>query len=124
MKHNKDIDFLSKIKYAFNGIYFILKEKSFRIEIIFACIAVFLSFILRVSVIESFIIWLCIGITFALEILNTAIEKICDYINKEENKTIGLIKDISSSSVLLFCMIDIIIGIVIFVPRLFIQIIY
>jgi diacylglycerol kinase (ATP) len=42
-------------------------------------------------------------LTMAVELLNTAVEKLCDHVTPERHASIGRIKDIGSSAV--FCMI-------------------
>jgi diacylglycerol kinase (ATP) len=43
--------------------------------------------------------FLAIGLVLAIESLNTAVEKVCDFIHPEYHKKIGFIKDVASGSV-------------------------
>ena len=42
-------------------------------------------------------------VTLAVELLNTAIEKLCDHVTPERHSTIGIVKDLGSAAVL--CML-------------------
>ncbi len=53
------------------------------------------------------------------EALNTAIEYLADEVNQEYNEKIKLIKDLSAGAVLISATISVIIGGLIFVPKLF-----
>ena len=48
------------------------------------------------------------------EIINTAIEKICDFVEPNFNKKIGLIKDIAAGAVILATLLSIITGILVY----------
>jgi diacylglycerol kinase len=50
--------------------------------------------------------------------VNTAIEKLCDMVRPEQHPGIRYIKDISAAAVFMACLVSVIIGAVIFVPRL------
>jgi diacylglycerol kinase (ATP) len=50
----------------------------------------------------------------AAEILNTAIEKICDFIHPDFDKRIGFIKDISAGAVVLMAILSVIVGVMVY----------
>ncbi len=51
--------------------------------------------------------------------LNTAIEKVADYIQPEFDKKIGIIKDVSAGAVMLVSIAATIIGFIIYLPKIF-----
>ena len=53
-----------------------------------------------------------------IEGLNTAVEKISDYIQPEDDPKIGFIKDISAGAVMIVSIIACIVGLVIYLPKL------
>ncbi|GIM49709.1 diacylglycerol kinase family protein [Capnocytophaga stomatis] len=59
----------------------------------------FLGFYFEISRTEWMIQVLACGIVLTVESLNTAIEKICDFIHPDYHKKIGTIKDISAGAV-------------------------
>ena len=50
--------------------------------------------------------------------MNTAVEKIADYIQPEFDVKIGFIKDISAGAVMLVSIASAIIGLIIYVPKI------
>lgn len=60
---------------------------------------------------------LAIGLVLAVEGLNTAVEKIADFIHPEYHEKIGFIKDIAAGAVFFAAMTAIAIGLFIYVPK-------
>lgn len=58
------------------------------------------------AVLVSGELWVCVGlvgtlaIVLAVELLNTAIEKLCDHVCPQHHPTIGLVKDMGSAAVM------------------------
>ena len=110
---------LISFKYAINGINYVLKtQHNFRIHIVAAITAIILGFILNITKTEWIAIILVISIVLALEIINSAIEMIVDLISPEIQKKAGLIKDMAAGAVLIASIGALIIGIIIFLPKL------
>ena len=94
------------------------EELSFRIQTILGACTVVLSYALHISSIEFLIVLLAIGTVLAVEALNTAIEELCDHVTPQEHPHIGKVKDLGSGASLLIGIATIVIGIIIFIPRL------
>ena len=60
---------------------------------------------------------LAIGFVMSIEGLNTAIEKIADFIHPSYHEKIGFIKDISAGAVLFAAFTAIAIGLIIYIPK-------
>ena len=117
----KNQPFSRALRNAFTGMRkFFLSERNGRIQLIVAALAVLLSFLLSINTIEWIIVLSCCGIVLAFEMINTAIEKVCDRITTEMDERIKIIKDLSAAAVLLVSILAIIIGIIIFSPYLLI----
>jgi diacylglycerol kinase (ATP) len=58
-----------------------------------------------------------IGLIMSIEGLNTAVEKIADFIHPNYHERIGFIKDIAAGSVFFAAVTAIIIGLIIYVPK-------
>ena len=105
MGKRRYIKLLLKFRYAFRGISFVWKtQKSFRIQCIIGIIANLILWHPSVIIVTIFIL--------SLEIINTVIERICNFINPKYNKAIEIIKDISAGSVFLACFGAIIYGLI------------
>ena len=83
-----------------------------------AVLVLFLSFLFKISFWEWLIIVLLIGLVLVLEILNTAIEKLLNFVSPGLSDQARVIKDLSASAVLIICLFSSIIGLLIFLPKL------
>ena len=60
-----------------------------------------------------------IALIMTIEGINTAIEEIADFVHPEYHEKIGLIKDISAGAVFIFAIAAVIIGLIIYIPKIF-----
>jgi len=67
---------------------------------------------------ELITILILIFVTLFAEGCNTAIELLCDHVTPELHPRIKQIKDVSAFSVLLIAIMDVIVGLIIFIPYL------
>lgn len=119
LKRQGKSGFAESMGHALDGIrYTTSHERNFRIEIIFAIVATAASFILKVSIIEWAILVLVIGMVLALEMVNTSIERCVDLVTKDYKELAKYAKDIAAGAVLVMSMFSIIIGIIIFLPKI------
>lgn len=105
--------------FAFQGIKDGLKsEPNLKIHFILALISIFLAFFLRFSLLEWAILALTIFIVIALELVNTVVEKFVDLVSPEISEKARVAKDISAAVVLLGAIASIIVGGLLFLPKL------
>ena len=93
-------------------------EDNFKREILLGIIALVLSYLFKIDKIEFIIIIIVIGLVLVSEIINTAIERLVDLVSPKYNKLAGEVKDIAASSVLLMCIFSLVVGVIIFVPKI------
>lgn len=104
---------------AFSGLYhFFCRERNGRIQLVITIIIIIASIMLNIYMMEWLIVLLCIIIVLSLEMLNSAIEKLCDITDSNYNPAIKLIKDVAAAAVLWASLISAVIGAVIFLPRI------
>lgn len=109
----------NSFKYAFSGIKLCINnEQNMLIHFTMATLVIICAFIFKLSKFEWIICLLLIGIVLMMELLNTAIENVCDLVTKEENKYIKIAKDTAAGSVLVISIVSAIIGLIIFIPKL------
>ncbi|SDD28005.1 diacylglycerol kinase [Niabella drilacis] len=105
--------------YAGNGLKAAFRsEQNFRLHTFAALLTIALAFFLRVTVYEWLIIIICIAGVMGAELINTAIEKVCDQVSTEKHPGIQYIKDVSAAAVFIIAAGAFIAGVVIFIPRL------
>lgn len=106
--------------YAFDGIWRFFKTEHNAWLHLIATIAVGVLVIkYHVTSIEAVLLVFSIGFVWASEIFNTCIEKIMDFISKERHPQIRLIKDMAAGAVLIAAITALIIGLIVFVPKIF-----
>jgi diacylglycerol kinase len=106
--------------YAFRGIAVALRsEANLRFHFIAALIVVATGFYVQLSTPEWLVIVLCIGMVTAFELLNTAIEQLCNHVTPQQHPAIRLIKDISAAAVLMVSISSAAAGLIIFLPKFF-----
>lgn len=111
--------FLDALKNSFAGIKYIFNtSRNFKIQSFFAIMAIILGIILKINIIECLILVLTIFFVLVLEFLNTAIENVVDMYTLEYNEKAKIIKDVSAGAVTLTAITSIIIGCIIFLPKI------
>ncbi len=105
---------------ALKGIFFcFLSEKNFRFHIFCVILVIIFSFLLKIERMEWIFILTAIFIVVITEMINTSIEKTLDMIDSQYNEKIKIIKDISAGFVFLASVYAIIVGFIVFFPRVF-----
>lgn len=111
--------FKGSVKNCLDGISYVTKnEKNFKREIALGIIALILSYILKIDKIEFIIILTMICLVLTTEIINTAIERAVGLVTKEYHELARIAKDVSAGSVLVTSIFALIIGIIIFIPKI------
>ncbi|WP_411030537.1 diacylglycerol kinase [Spongiimicrobium sp. 3-5] len=108
------------VGYALRGALLLIRtEGSIKVQIVIALIMTAAGFFFEISSTEWILQIFAIAMVLGIEGLNTAIEKIADYIQPEFDEKIGFIKDISAGAVMLVSIAASIIGLIIYLPKLF-----
>ena len=116
LKHSTTESF----SYAFSGIKTAFKkEPNFRIHAILALIAIGLAFFLRFNAQEWIILFFTIGLVVISELVNTALEAIVNLVSPEVREEAKIAKDISAAAVFVSASIAIIVGFLLFLPKLY-----
>lgn len=118
LMQSKKIHILS-FKYAFQGIVSALKEEpNLKIHFGIALLVLGLSYFLQISRQDWISVILLIGLVFAVELTNTAIEAVVDAFTDKAHPGAKLAKDISAGAVLVAAVTSAVLGILIFTPYL------
>ena len=105
--------------YAMNGLKIALKEEhNMRIHFAVALCVLTLSVFFNINSYEWIAIFFAIGFVFSSELINSAIENIVDFISLEKHDTIRKIEDISAAAVLISAFVALIIGLIVFLPKI------
>ena len=94
-----------------------MKEANFKIHVAFALLAGIAGFLLHISVHEWIVVLMCTGFVICMEMLNTAIEQLCNVVKQDIHPVIRIVKDISAGAVMVSAVIAFLCGMVIFLPK-------
>lgn len=107
------------IRIAIDGLrQVILTQQNARIHALATLVVFSLGFLGDLSRLEWSLLLLVVGFVWAAEIINTAIEDLVDLISSEKSPAAKKIKDISAGAVLISVLVSIVVGLIIFGPRL------
>ncbi|HMB99919.1 MAG TPA: diacylglycerol kinase family protein [Flavobacteriaceae bacterium] len=119
-KESLFINRIKSINYAFRGAILLIKtEASIQIQFVIAILVTIAGFYFNLNTTEWIVQILAICMVMSVEGLNTAIEKIADFIHPEHHTKIGFIKDISAGAVFISAISAIVIGLIIYIPKIF-----
>ena len=106
-------------KYAFNGIVYTLStQQNLLIHLIATLVVVIASYIFRLTNREWAVIVLTISSVWIAELFNTAIEKTVDLITTDHHPLAKIAKDVAAGAVLISAICSLIVGLLIFLPKL------
>jgi undecaprenol kinase len=107
-------------QFAWNGLREVLKsEWNFRLHIVSMVVVIIAGLMFGITLVEWVSVVIVIGLVLTTEILNTAIEEVIDYIKPEIHPAAKKVKDIAAASVFVASMTALVVGLIIFIPRLF-----
>ena len=107
--------FYKSLLYSIKGFFWMLKsERNFQLEVLALIVNLFLIVYFKLNSTDVALILLVCFLVLIAETINTAIEKICDFVEPNFNKKIGLIKDISAGAVILATLLSIIVGVLVY----------
>ncbi len=106
-------------EYAFNGLKVSVKqEPNLRIHLIIAAFAVSLAYVLDFRPLEWAVLVITISMVFILELVNTTLETLVDLVSPEIKDKAKIAKDVSAATVLLGALTAILIGLLLFLPKI------
>lgn len=118
MKGRKKL--INSFKYAFSGIFLSFKtERNMKIHFLVMFLVIVMGLLFKISTFEWIICILLFGLVISLELINTAIEKTVDLAMPKINENAKIAKDVSAGAVLISAICSAIIGLLIFIPKIF-----
>ncbi len=108
---------IQSFTYACAGlITFFRNERNGKIQLLIAILTVTAGIFLHLSFQQWATILICATMVLSMEMVNTAIEKLCNLVEPEKHPEIKIIKDIAAGAVLLAAFVSLIVGVFIFLP--------
>lgn len=111
---------IKSFKFALRGLKtLIIEEHNSRIHLFFTLLVLGFGLFFNISAGEWLIIILTISSVFICELINSALESLCDLHTSEYHPLIEKVKDYSSAAVLVAAIASISVGLIIFIPKIF-----
>ncbi|MCA0970044.1 diacylglycerol kinase family protein [Halobacillus litoralis] len=106
-------------RFAWNGIQEVCRtERNFRIHLTAVAVVVTAGILLGLSPLEWAVIVLICSLVMALEMVNSSIERIMDYLAPEKHPMAGLIKDMAAGAVLVASIGAVLIAFFLLLPKI------
>jgi diacylglycerol kinase len=110
---------IKSFSYAYDGVKAALKkEPNFRLHILFALLAIILGLYLELSFVELAVLAITIWFVLILELINTTLEAIVNLVSPKIRPHAKMAKDVSAAAVLFSAILSVIIGILLFLPKI------
>lgn len=105
--------------HAANGIlHAFRKERNFRIHVLATLLVIMLGVVITISRVEWLFVIGCCMLLLSLELLNTAIENLCDLVTEDYHPIVKIVKDTAAGAVLVAAAGSVITGLIIFLPKI------
>jgi diacylglycerol kinase (ATP) len=123
---NKSFSISSRLKsigHALEGIKSALqREPNLRLHLIATVLTGLLLFVIHVTKVELILLLIVIGLVWAAELFNTAIEKVMDAVSIQRDPAVKFIKDVAAAAVLITAVMALITGSIILLPKLYLYV--
>jgi len=109
--------FFKSFAHAIDGVVYLLSnEQNARIHAIATIMVGILAYIFQVTRIEAAVLFMAVILVFAIEIINTAIEKVFDLLHPGDHEIIRGVKDAMAGAVLISTIIAFAVAALVFLP--------
>ena len=122
MEFERDRQFFSgrmkSVKFAVkDAVKLISSEHSIMAQFGIAIVLIIAGFYFDITATEWMFQTFAIGMVLSIEGMNTAVEKVCDFIHPQFHEKIGFIKDLAAGAVFFAALTAITIGLIIYIPK-------
>ena len=121
-KLQKQFSFTGRLKsfsHAFRGLFLLIRsEHNFRIHLLASLAVVVMGWLCKFGMMEWALITFSMGFVLSAEIFNSSVEYLTDLYSPQHSYEAGRIKDISAAGVLISSLTAVIVGILLFLPKI------
>lgn len=111
---------IKSFSFAWNGLKVLFTEEhNARVHLAVTLVIITLGLAFEINISEWIFLFIIIALVFVCEILNSAIENLCDLVSPAYNEYIKKAKDLGAAATLVSAIIAAIIGLLIFVPKFY-----
>lgn len=110
---------IKSFSYAFAGLKVLFREEhNSWIHAVAAVMAIVAGFLFRISYMEWIAVLIVIGMVISAEILNSSLERTADFVKAERDDRKRDIKDLGAAAVLVCAIVAVLVGLIIFLPKI------
>src|SRR5690606_38087264 len=110
---------LKSFQYALEGMKTMLTEEpNAKIHSLITLVVVFAGLFFQISRWEWVAVVLCTGWVFSMELVNTSIERMANFVSPQFHEAIKRIKDLAAAAGLMSAIGSVITGVIIFLPKI------
>ena len=110
---------LASFRYAWEGLKeFFAGQHNAIVHAVATLVVIILCFVVKLSTAELLALTIVTGMVWIAELLNTAIEKLCDLVSPAFNPKVKFIKDVAAAAVLVSAVMAVVAALIIFIPKL------
>ncbi|MEH6946681.1 diacylglycerol kinase family protein [Bacillus sp. JJ634] len=118
-REKRKYPFVKSFYFALRGIWEGVKtERNIRIHSMMTVVVILLGAYVSLNWIEWLFVLIAVTGTIVLELVNSALERVVDLVTEEYHPLARQAKDMAAGAVLLYAIFSVIVGIVIFLPKL------
>ncbi|MDP4170020.1 MAG: diacylglycerol kinase family protein [Bacillota bacterium] len=118
-KGKTPISLIQSFSYALSGIISVIKaERNMRIHLSATVAVTIMAFYFSISSFEWLCLLLAIGGMLSLELVNSSIERVVDLVTEDYHPLAKQAKDMAAGAVFLFAIITVVMGAMIFLPKI------
>ena len=114
---------VKSFRYAWNGLRVVIREEqNFRIHMVAGLIVFIAAIWFRIEPMEWVSLIIVAGLVMMAEMVNTIFERIVDVLKPRIHPFAEVIKDMMAAMVVLAVCVSVLVGIIIFLPRLLVYV--
>jgi undecaprenol kinase len=124
LKDNKrKYKYTDTFKFALQGIRVsFINEKNFKFHFIFGLFVIVMGLAFNLTPTEWMFVLIAIFGMMVVEMINTSIERVVDLVTEQYHPLAKQAKDIAAGAVLIYAILSLLIGIIIFFPKILVLI--
>jgi len=112
-------DLLSSFRYAFAGLAYCFRtQRNFRIHVAIALLVTLAGIILTLSWVEWAVVAILVVVVLSAEMVNTMVEALVDLVTQQYQPLAKVAKDVAAGVVLLSAIGSVVVGALIFLPKI------
>ncbi len=110
---------ISSFGFAFKGLrYLLVTQHNARIHLVATILIIAAAFYFRLAAAEWILLLIVVGMVWAAEAINTALELLIDLVSPQKHPLAGHAKDVAAAAVLITAIIAALVGVILFAPHI------